>query len=163
MDFKLFNFILVFINLWNIYFLSKNVNTGFVLNEQVKNYSKKCLFFCFLSFFRASSRTRYIPNWLPVNSVLFSFGQILSCGLNGKWTTGWTGARLSLVSIAWVQTWEACTAVSCVAWTEKPSWVWCLTAPQERFSGSIWRIWGEVHVRVNQNSFFQTYSFTWNV
>lgn len=79
------------------------------------------------------------------NSVLFLFGQILSCGLSGKWTTGWTGARLSLVSTAWVQTWEACTAVSCVAWTERPSWAWCLTAPPERFSGSIWRIWGEVH------------------
>lgn len=72
------------------------------------------------------------------------YTQILPCGLSGRWTTGWTGARLSLVSTAWAQTWEACRVLSCVVWTEMLSWAWCPTALRGRSCGNIWRQWGEV-------------------
>lgn len=74
----------------------------------------------------------------------FALMQIPHCGLSGRWITGWTGVRVSLVSTPWIQSWDACRDVTCASWTKTPSWPWFLTARREKFSGSIWRTWGKV-------------------
>lgn len=70
--------------------------------------------------------------------------QILCCGLSGRWTTGWTGARGSLASTAWAPHWKVWMGRSSSAWAGRLSRAGSLTALHRRSSGSTWRTWEEV-------------------
>lgn len=83
---------------------------------------------------------------------IFASIKILGCGLSGKWTTGQTGARQSLASSAWVQTWEDCRGACCVAWTERLSLGWPLTALLGKSCGNIWTSWEEVKLKKHKEN-----------
>lgn len=70
--------------------------------------------------------------------------QIPCCGLSGRWTTGWTGARESLASTALAPNWKVWMVRNFLAWTERLSKAWYLTALHKRSFGNTWRTWEEV-------------------
>lgn len=64
-----------------------------------------------LSLVWAVMRRSYVPRCI----------QIPCCGRSGRWTTGWTGARESLVSTVWAPNWKVWMVQNFLVWTERLS------------------------------------------